>query len=282
MKITIFNPFILFCALSMMLIGRADAACEKMLVRVADATRQQGEFFTITVTNATEEPSLQFLVHPYRMFRQSDGSWRALVPVENLTLPGSYPLLVRSGEREEKISVTIEPNNRAIQHITLDSSRAALKATELEKSRVKAALQTQSPEQLFSGNFLRPVDGPTSSLFGLKRSYNDAPVDSYHKGLDIDAPEGAAVKSTAKGRVILTGTVAEGFQVNGNTVIIDHGQALLSVYLHLSSITAKEGEVIEAGEIIGAVGQTGISTAPHLHWGIYLYGTSVNPEIFVK
>ncbi len=282
MKITIFNPFILFCALSMTLIGRADGASEKLHVRITDTTRQQGEFFTITVTNTTGEPSLQFLDHPYRMFRQSDGSWRALVPVENLTVPGSYTLLVRSGEREETISLTVEPNNRAIQHITLDSSRAKLKATELEKSRVKAALQTQSPEQLFSGNFLRPVDGPTSSLFGLKRSYNDGPVDSYHKGLDIDEPEGAAVKSTAKGRVILTGTVGEGFQVNGNTVIIDHGQALISVYLHLSAITAKEGEAIEAGEIIGAVGQTGISTAPHLHWGIYLYGTSVNPELFVK
>ena len=80
--------------------------------------------------------------------------------------------------------------------------------------------------------------------------------------------------------VILTGTVEEGFQVHGNTVIIDHGQGLISVYLHLSAITVHEGQLVNAGEVIGKVGHTGISTAPHLHWGTYLYGTSVDPELF--
>ena len=277
---TMLKPFFLFFVLTMTLFGTAYTANKNMQVTVNDPTRQQGEFFTVTLTNSAEEPSLQFLEHPYRMFRQSDGSWRALVPVENLTLPGNYNLLVRAKEREEQVPVTIKPNNRAIQHITLDSSKAALKATEIEKSRVKAALLTQSPEQLFAGTFLRPTDGATSSLFGLKRSYNGGPVESYHKGIDIAAPEGAPVKSTAKGIVILTGTVEEGFQVNGNTVIIDHGQGLISLYLHLSTIKAKEGETLEAGSVIGTVGHTGISTAPHLHWGTCLYGTSVNPELF--
>ncbi len=274
------KSFFLFCIFSIGIIGTAYSANKNLQVDVIDTSRQQGEFFIVKLTHSPERPTLQFLEHPYRMFRQSDGSWRALVPIENLTLPGNYNMIIHAGETEESIPVTVRANNRAIQSITLSPSKAELRATESEKSRIKSALQTESPEKLFDGHFLRPSDGATSSLFGLKRSYNGGPVESYHKGIDIAAPEGTPVKSTAKGVVILTGTVEEGFHVNGNTVIIDHGQGLISIYLHLSTITVKEGKTLEAGSVIGTVGQTGISTAPHLHWGTYLYGTSVNPELF--
>lgn len=242
--------------------------------------KEQGQFFVVTLTGANREPALWFNRQCYRMFLQSKNLWRALVPVENFTPPGGYSILVRSDADEEQIPVTVTPNNRPLQQIALDSSKASLKATDIEKSRVKAALHCESQKKLFSGLFLRPTIGETTSLFGVKRSYNGGPVESYHKGLDISAPEGTPVTSTAKGVVILTGTVEEGFQVHGNTVIIDHGQGLSSVYLHLSAITAHEGQLVEAGEVIGKVGHTGISTAPHLHWGTYLYGTSVDPVLF--
>ena len=256
------------------------AEMEPMRLSVDHEQREQGQFFTVTVTCAPEEPVLWFMDRPYRMFRQADSSWRALLPVENLTLPGSYPLLLRSGASEQKRAIIVAANNRSVQQIALDSSKAELKATEIEKSRVKAALHTESPEKLFAGSFLRPASGRTSSLFGLKRSYNGAPIESYHKGVDIAAPQGTPVHSSARGRVILTGRVDGGFQVHGNTVIIDHGQALISIYMHLSAISVHEGQLVEAGEVIGNVGHTGISTAPHLHWGTYLYGTSVDPELF--
>ena len=267
--------------LLMMLTTVASGTGKKPVALTVDQNQhEQGQFFTVTFTGSTSEPELWFMEQRYRMFRQTGTSWRALVPVENLTPPGSYTLLVRACAHKEQIPVTVTPTNRAIQQITLDSSKAELKATEAEKSRVKAALHTESSEKLFTGLFLRPVHGETSSLFGLKRSYNGGPVESYHKGLDIAAPQGTPVQSTAKGIVILTGTVEEGFRVHGNTVIIDHGQGLTSVYLHLSAITVHEGQLINAGEVIGKVGHTGISTAPHLHWGTYLYGTSVDPELF--
>ena len=265
----------------MMLATVATGATKEPLHLIVDNNqKEQGQFFCVTVSNATAKPELWFMERRYRMFQQSDSSWRALVPVENFTTPGSYTLRLRTGSHEEQIPVTITPNNRPIQHIALDSTKAALKATGLEKSRVKQALHTESKKKLFEGLFLRPVTGPTTSLFGLKRSYNNSPVDSYHKGIDISAPQGTAVQSAAKGIIMLTGTVEEGFQVHGNTVIINHGQGLTSVYLHLSAITVHEGQLVEAGEVIGNVGHTGISTAPHLHWGIYLYGTSVDPELF--
>jgi murein DD-endopeptidase MepM/ murein hydrolase activator NlpD len=79
---------------------------------------------------------------------------------------------------------------------------------------------------------------------------------------------------------VLCGTVSEGFRVHGNTVVIDHGQGLTTIYMHLHTIAVRAGQLVEKGEAIGTVGHTGISTAPHLHWGTYLYGTSVDPQLF--
>jgi len=275
-----FRSLILFFAVLITPTATAAAVSDAMQVTIADTSRKQGQFFSVTVAAVPSEPELWFMERKYTMFRQQDSSWRALVPVENMTQPGSYVLQIRAGKEENKIPVTVASNGRKIQFITLEPSKQELKATRTEKSRVKNALQTGSPEKLHASPFLRPAPGRTTSLFGLKRSYNGGPVESYHKGIDISAPQGTPVKSTAKGKVVLTGTVKEGFQVHGNTVIIDHGQGLTSIYMHLSAITVRDGESVEAGEMIGRVGHTGISTAPHLHWGIYLYGTSVDPELF--
>lgn len=275
-----FRSLILFFAVLITLTATAAAVSDAMQLTIADTSRKQGQFFSVTVAAVPSEPELWFMERKYTMFRQQDSSWRALVPVENMTQPGSYTLQIRAGKEENKIPVTVASNGRKIQFIKLDPSKQELKATGTEKSRVKNALQTGSPEKLHTSPFLRPAPGRTTSLFGLKRSYNGGPVESYHKGIDISAPQGTPVKSTAKGKVVLTGTVKEGFQVHGNTVIIDHGQGLTSIYMHLSAITVRDGESVEAGEMIGRVGHTGISTAPHLHWGTYLYGTSVDPELF--
>ncbi|MCF8383549.1 MAG: M23 family metallopeptidase [Chlorobium sp.] len=258
----------------------AAASTNPLQVELPETVKKQGEFFTVRVSGTSSKPALWFMERSYSMFRQPDSSWRAMVPVENLTKPGSYALRIKTENSEQKVPVQVKANNRKIQYIKLDPSKQGLKATETEKLRVKTALQTESPEKLYTGAFLRPSPGRTSSLFGLKRSYNGAPVESYHKGIDISAPLGTPVKSTAKGRIVLCGTVNEGFRVHGNTVVIDHGQGLTTIYMHLHAITVKEWQNVEKGEVIGTVGHTGISTAPHLHWGTYLYGTSVDPQLF--
>lgn len=259
----------------------AQAYEETLQVDVRESERQQGQFFTVSVSPVPGQPQLWFMERNFTMFRQADSSWRALIPVENLTKPGGYAILIIAGSDEQKIPVQVHPNNRKIQNIRLDPTKKGISATETEKTRVKAALQIQTPEKLHSGVFLRPAPGRVSSLFGLKRSYNGGPVTSYHKGIDISAPQGTPVRSTAAGRVVLAGTVAEGFHLHGNTVVIDHGQGLTAIYMHLHTIGIKEEQIIEKGAVIGTVGHTGISTAPHLHWGTYLYGTSVDPLLFL-
>lgn len=244
--------------------------------------KEQGEFFVATVSGISHRPDLWFNEKRFIMFRQDDDSYRALVPAENLMKPGNYALLAKAGSWKKRIPVQVVANNLPVQEIWLDEKTNRLKATKEEKAKVKAALKTLSETKLWSDLFNYPCNGRKSSPFGVKRSYNGAPVTSYHKGLDIAVPRGTPVKSPVRGKVVLTGYESNRFHVHGNTIIIDHGQGLTSIYMHLDSISVKQGDMVSKGDIIGTVGSTGISTGPHLHWGTYLYGTSVNPELFVK
>ena len=101
--------------------------------------------------------------------------------------------------------------------------------------------------------------------------------DYYHRGVDYATGTGTPVIAPAAGRISLVGNESEGFRVHGNTVGIDHGQGVLSIFLHLSRIDVQEGDIVQAGQTVGAVGSTGSSTGPHLHWGLYVHGQAIDP-----
>lgn len=273
------RPTILLILLLMLFsAGRTATAAPNL--DVEQLSCRQGGFFVATVSDVPTTPSLWFNGTAYTMFPQENGSYRALVPVEALLKPGSYAIMARHGDWQEKIPVRVIEDPRPVQEVWLDKKTSGLRATREEKMLVKEALQTVSSGKLWNGRFSRPAKGRISSPFGVKRSYNGAPVSSYHKGIDIAAPLDTPVYSPAAGKVILTGYAEDLFHIHGNSVILDHGQGLLSVYLHLNSITVKPDDIVAKGDIIGHMGSTGISTGSHLHWGTYLYGTSVNPLLF--
>ncbi|RNA64159.1 M23 family metallopeptidase [Prosthecochloris sp. ZM_2] len=267
----------------LLLLGTARSAmAETPDLALDSTTREQGEFFIATVTGLDTPPRLWFDSTLYTMFRQPDGSFRALLPVKALQPPGRYAVLAINDTWKEKIPVQVTLNDMPVQKIWLDKKTSGLRATKDEKRRVKEGLSTRSERKLWSGTFMMPAQGRKSSPFGVKRSYNGAPVSSYHKGIDIAAPQGTVIRSPASGKVVLTGYESKTFHVHGNTVLIDHGHAVTSIYLHMHDILVQPGDIVSKGDPIGTIGSTGISTGPHLHWGVYLYGTSVNPELFVR
>lgn len=124
--------------------------------------------------------------------------------------------------------------------------------------------------------FLKPAQGPTSSPFGLKRFFNKQ-ARRPHSGLDIAAPRGADIIAPADGKIILTGH----FFFNGNSLFIDHGQGLITMYCHMDILERKQGDVVKAGEVIGKIGSTGRATGPHLHWTVSLNNSRIEPLLFL-
>lgn len=146
-----------------------------------------------------------------------------------------------------------------------------------ESAEQKSAYKQWSEPKDAVTRLAMPAQGPYSSAFGLKRFYNDQPR-SPHSGLDIAAPDGAPITAAAPGVVTAKGH----YFFNGNTIIVDHGHGLSTMYCHMSEISVELGQKLETGDLIGLVGKTGRVTGPHLHWGVSLNNTRVDPLLFVQ
>jgi len=145
---------------------------------------------------------------------------------------------------------------------------------EAEVVQVRGARAEISPLPFWRAAFQWPATGRISTHFGAQRIYGDVPA-SYHSGMDIAAPSGTPIRAPIPGIVRLA---AGPFSLEGNIVILDHGRGLYSAMLHLSRIDVKPGDIVAQGQIIGAIGSTGRSTGPHLHWGMTWHSVRVDPE----
>ncbi len=170
--------------------------------------------------------------------------------------------------REQRITVS---NSRHVNPLADDMTRIT---RELELQN--AAYRQFSPSTPSNILLDPPVKGPLSSPFGLKRFFNGEPR-APHSGLDFAVPTGTPVAAPAAGKVILTGN----YFFNGNTVFLDHGQGLITMYCHLSVIDVKVGDTLTRGQVLGKVGATGRVTGAHLHWNVSLNDARVDPAIFI-
>lgn len=163
------------------------------------------------------------------------------------------------------------PNNK------VEPKKKDLDKIFLDQKKIKKAKNSLIDRKLFVKSFTLPVKGRISGVFGSQRILNNKPK-RPHYGLDIAANLGTPIHSPSDGKVILT---EESMFFTGKTVIIDHGLGIKSIFAHLDRINVKEGEIIEGGTKIGTVGKTGRATGPHLHWGIYLMKTPIDPESLI-
>jgi murein DD-endopeptidase MepM/ murein hydrolase activator NlpD len=213
----------------------------------------------------------------YSTFPLPDNRFRALIPTNPLDPPGRVVIQISGREDTRNLAVGLRNRSFPTQRITLSPSQSNL-GTQHEFDRVAAFKQLVTPERFWHGAMVRPSQGQVSTSYGVRRYYNGVfAQDYYHRGVDYAAATGSPVVAPAAGRIALVGRVADGFELHGNTIGIDHGQGVLSIMLHLSRIDVNEGDIVQAGQVIGRVGSTGASTGPHLHWGLYVHGISVDP-----
>jgi murein DD-endopeptidase MepM/ murein hydrolase activator NlpD len=209
-------------------------------------------------------------------------TWYGIAGVSLETRPGIYALKLK-GTTSKSVDITFSQNIRvqAAKYPSIavtvakrftEPSKEQLQRIQQDKAVKHDVFEHTDPEREWSGKFLRPVDVPVSDVFGTRRTFNGQ-VQSMHQGLDFAAPTGTPVLAANSGTVLLAGPL----YFEGNCVVIDHGQGLLTLYLHLSEVRVKQGERIARGQQIGLSGGTGRATGPHLHLAVRWQGVYLNP-----
>ncbi len=210
--------------------------------------------------------------------------WRGVIPVRIEEHPGRHAihLAYRSPDgalRTLSAAITVGRTRFPTQRLRMARSIERLytyPGRKKELATVRRALLTETPLQRWNGDFLMPVHVRFTTWFGERRIRNGRLVGD-HRGLDIGAPTGTPIRADNAGRVVL----ARPLVMHGGTVVIDHGLGVTSIFLHQSAIHCHEGQLVHRGDIIGAVGQTGVATGPHLHWAVYVHGSAVSPLFWI-
>lgn len=271
--------FILGTAAALLAPRALSAASPTSLPRAASVP---GGVARVHLGVSEQAPVVQFGEHRVLVQREG-GEWFALVGIPLAQKAGTKLRLQvqRPGGVAETLEVRVGAKKYATQHLkvppgTVDLSKEDLARYERERARLAQVIATFTDSAAAPLSMLQPAPGSRSSSFGLRRYFNGQPRNP-HTGMDIAAPTGTPVVAATGGRVLDTGD----YFFSGGTVILDHGQGLLSLYAHLSEIGAHAEQLVAAGEPIGKVGATGRVTGPHLHFSVYLNTVAVDPALFL-
>lgn len=228
-----------------------------------------------------EKPDAYFYEHRV-MIVGSPNNWKAIIGIPLTAKAGTHALQVKSKGIEINYKFEVENKDYETQYLTIKNKRKVnpdeqdMTRIIKEKKLISKAKSHWSNNENVSLKFIQPAEGPYSSPFGLRCFFNKQPR-RPHSGLDIAAPKGAPIVAPAGGTVINTGH----YFFNGNTVFLDHGQGLITMYCHMDSISIEEGTRVKTGDIIGHVGLTGRVTGAHLHWSVMLNNITVDPILFL-
>ena len=235
---------------------------------------QPGNTVSIYVENLLDgRPSGQFGDQPLQFFPQGDG-YAALIGIDAFAEPGLFTLrLEGSGSRPWRPftqQVQVNPGNYTLQQIPLADDPVI---RQREDEMLSPIYLTNTEPRQWEGLFTSPVTTTViTAPYGDPRSYNGGPVEIYHTGVDFAGTIGTPILAPANGTVVFN----ELLELRGNTVILDHGQGVMSAYFHLSETFVAVGDQVTAGQAIAAGGSTGLSTGPHLHWDLRVHGVPVN------
>ena len=240
----------------------------------------QGQFLRLTFGTGSERSGVSLNLEDERSPCYLNGEeWECLAAV---------PANAKTGRQDFKIltadKVLFSGKIRVLKHkfpvetLTLSQDKKDLLKPSEDKENnrklIREKFKTENQKKLWSGKFAPPVNGKIESLYGEKRIMDGKlRPNYYHRGLDLGSPHGTPILASNDGQVIAAGKFIE----EGNMVMVDHGQGVISVYMHCSSMSLKEGDPVKKGQEVGKVGSTGVSTSPHVHFGIYIHGTPIDP-----
>lgn len=230
---------------------------------------------------SSESPVVEFHGKRVLVRRNDNDEWIAVVGLP-LSLKEKEASIKIISPQKKEISFSLKKPHYKVEKLTLKNNRHVnpnkedLKKIQEDQIKVKEALSRFTDKQP-NLELQKPTAGRLSSSFGLRRIMNGIEKNP-HSGMDIAAPTGTIVNASGSGEVVLVSSLF----YSGNTIIIDHGHGLFTVYCHLDTIDVKEGTLVNRGDVIGTVGKTGRVTGAHLHWGVELNGTKVDPSLFLK
>jgi murein DD-endopeptidase MepM/ murein hydrolase activator NlpD len=244
--------------------------------------------FEIKASARVRAVSGLWMGHSVSFFRSTvNKGWYGLAAIPVTTKAGAYELRITetlasggTAELNRKIRVSNAPYPKITVKVAkkfTEPSPDQLTAISVDKSLKAKVFGTVTTDRLWAGQFVAPVSDPVSDIFGTARVFNDQ-VQSRHQGLDFATPPGTEIHAINSGIVIL----ARPMFFEGNCVVIDHGQGLLSLYLHLSAFKVKEGDQVHTGDTVALSGGTGRATGPHLHLAIRWQGIYLSPAILLK
>lgn len=269
----------------MLFLFLSQAAAAENVLSVRGAVCQGGVLFL----TLKEEPNMQASAElngiKTAFLENKAGYLIATLPVMLTQIPGACELKVtitKNGENSYYIrKFTAEKKNYGVQYLRLPETTLSKyddPQSDRDNDDIKASFQNDRyiPWQ---HSFILPVQGRFSTAFGLRRYYNDDKEPAFHKGIDIEASLGTPIKATQNGYVKFA---KRNLMLHGDTVVLEHGMGICSIYLHMNSINVKVGDFVKQGDIIGTVGAKGAATSAHLHWAVYSQSEPIDPMLLVN
>lgn len=256
------------------------AGCSAFDVKTLPENPTAGDGFLLSVSGkGAEGCRALYDGAEYPLYGGQDGAYSIFLPT-NIEDGGRKAIMIEAaGGRRKKLKIDVA--RRVVQAVVLSAGsekmRDAQPMIDTQDGEIRAALKTATPARLWSGGFVEPAKGEIVTQFAVHRQ--GKAYSYYHRGLDISAPLGTPVSAAAAGKVILC---RRGLNAYGNTIMIDHGQGIVTCYFHMKKLLVKEGEEVRKGAKIGKVGSTGWASGPHLHYGVYLQGKPVDPAWWEK
>lgn len=270
-----------------LLLASALAPARALDASLAPAKVRQGEVLRVEVRGEEESSSLEFRLgeRAFPLYPIGPKLLRGLVGFTVKAPTGAMELRLVSkdkpGVSRKTLAFEVLGKDFGKQNLSLPPEKASLPdRPDAGKAlgEIRAALAACTPRQRWKGLFRLPVEkGRKSSSYGPSRTVNKTKAWDWHKGIDIAAPEGTPVLAPNDGRIAL----AARYPVQGGVAVLDHGQGVVSAFLHLKTVSVKPGQDVPKGGLIGRIGSRGFSTGPHVHWGVYVHGDAVDPEAWL-